>query len=236
MSTKRSSPKGSSSSFSIFLVNAAKLSFDMLLPPISIFRTVPLSPDSDPPPPYEVVKVRVSSCIVSGETEKYPWSARYARETSSGKNMKVNTPSQISTMCGLATKRMKTSQTYAKMEKEAVTTNTGTSLILLTSPSGMAPMHTAIITNRLKAALPTMVDGPKSPLKKLLLSNSITLSKISGALEPSAMRVRLETVAFQTSLVSVFLVSGFWRCSLFDVIFSMELIKTSAIMATPKKQ
>lgn len=60
-------------------------------------------------------------------------------------------------------------------------------------------MEKAEIIKKLKAAEPTMVDGPSSPgLEPRVVATSITLRRISGALDPSAMRVRLAMVGFQT--------------------------------------
>ena len=60
-------------------------------------------------------------------------------------------------------------------------------------------METALITSKLKAADPTIVEAPSSPAHPpRFYTVSMTESKISGALDPRAMRERFATVAFQT--------------------------------------
>jgi len=60
-------------------------------------------------------------------------------------------------------------------------------------------IETPEISSKLKAADPTIVEGPSSPgVVPSYWTVSITLSMISGALEPSAMRVKLATVGFHT--------------------------------------
>ena len=62
---------------------------------------------------------------------------------------------------------------------------------------GTPMIQKPVIQNRLNAAEPTIVPGPSSPALNLLPMISMQDSRISGALEPSAIRVRLATVSFQ---------------------------------------
>mmetsp|Transcript_53584 Transcript_53584/g.139607 ORF Transcript_53584/g.139607 Transcript_53584/m.139607 type:complete len:208 (+) Transcript_53584:1487-2110(+) len=184
-----------------------------------------------------------------------PMSAKYASHTRRGKNSIVRTPSIGVTTSGVQRTRITMSHRYAKSEKEAVTVKTDMSFILRDSPSGMAEIQTAIMTKRLNAALPTMVEGPRAPLLILFGANSITLSKISGALEPKAIRVRFATVSFQTftvfrrgplfvawSLSGLGVVplpshgrspSATGTCFFAEVIFSIAPMKTSDMIPTP---
>lgn len=66
----------------------------------------------------------------------------------------------------------------------AVTKNTSKCFCLRISVDGTAQTQIAIIMNRLKAAEPTIVLGPKSPASKPLPTTSIIDNKISGAEEP----------------------------------------------------
>ena len=116
-------------------------------------------------------------------------------------------------------------------EKKPVTLYTVTSSIFLVSPSGNETIHIAMMQNKLNAAEPTIVLGPRSPVKKSLVRISMTLSSISGAEEPRAIKVKFATVAFHT--LYVISVPG-TRFS-FDVIVSMDAINISAIIDTPRK-
>mmetsp|Transcript_123526 Transcript_123526/g.395121 ORF Transcript_123526/g.395121 Transcript_123526/m.395121 type:complete len:201 (+) Transcript_123526:2572-3174(+) len=120
------------------------------------------------------------------------------------------------------------------MEKKQVQPKTPMSLIFLTSPFGMATTQTAVMQSKLKAALPTMVEGPRAPAWKVG-KMPMTFRRISGALEPSAMSVRLATVGFHTILVTLLFNFELKTRTFWEVIFSIAPMKTSAMMATPMK-
>jgi hypothetical protein len=67
---------------------------------------------------------------------------------------------------------------------------------ILRVPSVIAATHTPRMTRRLKAAEPTIVEGPRSPAMNLPVVISMTLSRISGAEEPRAIRDKLATTGF----------------------------------------
>jgi len=84
------------------------------------------------------------------------------------------------------------------MEKTPVVKNTPMSLIFFGSSTAI--IDTALITKRLKAAEPTMVEAPRGPAgSPSVYRVSEQLRRISGADDPRAMSVRFAKVGFQTS-------------------------------------
>lgn len=67
-----------------------------------------------------------------------------------------------------------------------------------TSGDGTARTQTPVMQNKLNAADPTMVPGPRAPALKPLPTIWMHDKRISGALDPSDISVRLATVSFQT--------------------------------------
>ena len=104
---------------------------------------------------------------------------------------------------------------------------------------GVRALQTAVMTMRLKAAEPTMVDGPSSPALNPPVSTSMTFKRISGAEEPRAMRVRLATVAFHTRTCTrtglPSLSTPLFFVYSLDVTTSIAVINTSAPKPTPIK-
>merc|ERR1711962_1344564 len=133
--------------------------------------------------------------------------------------------------------RMTYNQIWANTDQVAVTKNTRKCLIFLTSSSGMTYWQKPMIINRLKAADPTIVPGPRSPALKFLAQISMTDHMISGADEPSAIKVRLATVSFHTLTMMTWVLPV--RRSFTDtsfswaVIISMDSMNLSEAIATP---
>ena len=101
-------------------------------------------------------------------------------------------------------------------------------------------MQTPDIKKRLKAALPTIVAGPSYPGS---VSNveivSIVARRISGALEPNAINVKLATVAFHTITLKSLLFpfsSVIFRVLVYAVITSIALMKISETIEIPRKR
>lgn len=117
------------------------------------------------------------------------------------KKLNVQLASSTVTYPGVLTERQRKSHTYANMEKKLVVRKTPIMSIFFTalSPSPTAIIETALMIKRLKAAEPTIVDGPKSPegFPKSLRASS-TERMISGAEEPKAIRDKFAIVGFQT--------------------------------------
>jgi len=98
-----------------------------------------------------------------------------------------------------------------------------------------------LITSKLKAADPTIVDAPSFPghadLARPVIV-SITASKISGALEPRAIKDKFAIVAFQTVTFYDLITSPSLLVILMiffvDVIFSIDDIKMSEMIDMPK--
>lgn len=156
------------------------------------------------------------------------------------KKTRVHQASERVTASGLQTVRTRKSQMYAHIEARLVTAKTPTSLTFLGS-GPTARIERPEMTKRLKAADPTIVDGPSfEGLASRSYTVPMTESKISGAEEPKAISVRLATVAFQigTSIKTlVFLsLSQSSMALVCAVIASIASMKMSEMIAIPKKR
>ena len=94
------------------------------------------------------------------------------------------------------------------------------------------------ITKRLKAAEPTMVEGPSSGGDSLIVTAVCrTFKRISGADEPRAIRDKLAIVSFQTlyskRTYSPFSSSKTLYDLVYEVMTSIDSMKMSEMMATP---
>lgn len=132
------------------------------------------------------------------------------------------------------TKRIIRSHRYANIEKKAVIANTSSPRIFLTSPLGITETMTADIINRLKAADPTMVLGPREPAWKsgTVLISSMRERRISGAELPRAISVRFDTVSFHTRTSIVCFVFGRVTFRVTDVI---TYFKNTIVIQCEKK-
>ena len=88
------------------------------------------------------------------------------------------------------------------------------------------------MTKKLNAAEPTIVDGPNSPaFCPRVETVSMTLRRISGALEPKAISVKLATVGFQTF---TFVFTNSYRYGSYFITTLFEDVMTSIALKISK--
>jgi hypothetical protein len=108
----------------------------------------------------------------------------------------------------------------------------------LGSPSSTAIIDRPLMTKRLKAAEPTIVEGPSGDgMASISYTVLMTLNKISGAEDPNAISVKLATVSFQngTSMKNFYFYSSsqISMVVVCDVIYSIASMNISDIIAIP---
>mmetsp|Transcript_44630 Transcript_44630/g.119451 ORF Transcript_44630/g.119451 Transcript_44630/m.119451 type:complete len:212 (+) Transcript_44630:1883-2518(+) len=152
-----------------------------------------------------------------------------------GKSKHVTTPSETSMTSGVRAETMTKSQTYANTANAAVTAKEPKALICRTSSEPTCHMQRAITTRTLKAAPPTIVQGPNCPASMPPPASSMMQSNNSGALAPTAITDKFANESLQSLTDLNCSVSLFSLLILLETICCAAAIKWSEATATPPK-